>query len=188
MKSTQYAALRNGGAMALTAALAVALVACSGTGQAPASAQGSTASTSVQTAPVVHSAAFTAFHGVVPSAPSNKQCSLDEINGQPASNAGAVASGSDVIFGGWAGNGQGQAAEQFVLVLKGTSDSYAVPLTTGVERADVAKAWNSEGMAKSGYNVSASLAGVTADTYALYAADPANSAADCDLHRTLTVQ
>lgn len=188
MKSTQHAALRNGSALALVMTMAVALAACSGTDQAPESAPESTASTSAQTAPVAQSAALTSFHGVIPSALTNKQCSLDEINGQPAGNAGVVASGSVAIFGGWAGNGQGQAAEQFALVLKGAQASFSAPLTTGVARPDVAKAWSSEGMTKSGYNISATLTGVTAGTYSLYVADPANLAADCDLHHTLTVQ
>lgn len=188
MKCTRHGALRNGSALALTTALAVVLAACSGTGQAPESAQGSAASANAQTAPVVHSAVFTPFHGEIPPTLTNKQCSLDEINGQPAGTAGAVASGSAVIFGGWAGNGQGQAAEQFALVLKGAQASFSAPLTTGVARPDVADVLKSAGMAESGYNISAALTGVSAGTYSLYVADSANSAADCDLHRTLVVQ
>lgn len=188
MESTQHAALRNGSALALTAALAVALTACSGTGQAPESAQGSAASTSAQTAPVVHSAVFTPFHGEIPSTLTNKQCSLDEINGQPAGSAGAVASGSVVIFGGWAGNGQGQAAEQFVLVLKGAQDSYSAPLTIGVARPDVADVLKIAGMAESGYSVAAKLSGVPAGAYTFYVVNPADSTSDCDLHSMLTVQ
>lgn len=187
MKSTRHPVVRIGGVLTV-ASFAVALAACSGKEQQSASAQASAPPTGGETAPVVQNASFTPFQGVIPSTLSNRQCSLDGINGQPAGNAGAVASGSAVIFGGWAGDGQGQAAEQFVLVLKGAKDSFSAPLTTGVERPDVAKAWNSEGMTKSGYNISASLAGVAAGTYSLYVVDPANSAADCDLHRTLSVQ
>lgn len=173
--------------MALT--VAVALAACSGTGQPPELAPGSsTVSTGAPTAQVAQPAAVTPFHGMIPSVLTNKQCALDEINGQPAGNAGAIASGSTATFGGWAGNGQGQAAQQFVLVMRGAKDSFSALLTTGVERPDVAKVWNSEGMTKSGYNILAALTGVAAGTYSLYIADPANSAADCDLHRTLTVR
>lgn len=188
MKPVRHAALRNGGAVALATALVMVLAACSGTGQAPKSAHGSTAPASVQTAPVVHSAAFTPFHDAVPATPANKQCSLDEINGHPAGSAVTVTGGTTVIFGGWAGNGQGQAADKYELVLKGTQQSYAAPLTTGVERADVAKALNSDGMAKSGYNLAAALTGVAAGTYSLYVADPADPSTDCDLNRKLTVQ
>lgn len=188
MESIQHAVLRNGGALAPVLTVALVLVACSGAGQAPESVHVSSASASAQTAPVAHQVVFTPFHDVIPSALTNKQCSLDAINGQLAGSAGAVADDSTVIFGGWAGNGQGRAAERFLLVLKGAQSSFSAPLTTGVERLDVAEAWKSEGMSKSGYNISGSLAGVAAGTYALYIADPANSTADCDLHRTLTVQ
>jgi len=188
MKHIQHAAFRNGGALALTAAVAVALAACSGTGQPPESAPASTASTSAPTTPVAQSAAVTPFQGDIPSALTNKQCALDEINGQPAGNAGAVASGAVAIFGGWAGNGQGHAADQFVLVLKGAQNSYSAPLATGVARPDVANVLKSAGMAESGYNVAAKLSGVTVGTYPLYLANPADPTSDCDLRRTLVVQ
>lgn len=165
------------------------IVACSSSqNSAPVSDQGASPAASAQSVAVAHMTAFTPFRSVIPAALANKQCFLDGINGQPAGNIGMVASGSDVTFVGWAGNGRGQAGQQFVLVLKGAQDSYAAPLTTGVERADVAKALNSEAMIKSGYSISASLVGVAAGTYSLYIAGPEGSPADCDLHRTLTVQ
>jgi len=186
MKSTRHPALRTCGVLTV-APFAFALAGCSGTGQQSVSAQASAPPAAGETAPAKQ-ASLTPFQGMIPSTPSNRQCSLDGINGQPAGNAGAVASGSAVVFGGWAGNGQGQTADQFVFVLKGAQDSFSAPLTTGVERPDVAKVWNSEGMTKSGYNISVALTGVAAGTYSLFIADPANPAADCDLHRTLSVQ
>lgn len=131
---------------------------------------------------------FTAFNGTVPAGAVNKQCALDIINGRPSSDAAPVADGSTVIFGGWAGNGQGQAAKKFMLVLRGEGSSYAVPLVTGVTRNDVAKVWNSKGMTDSGYNLVTQLTGVEAGTYSLYVVDPASAGTDCNLHRTITVK
>lgn len=132
--------------------------------------------------------AFTQFNGDIPAVAGNTQCSLDIINGEPAGNAASVAGASTVTFGGWAGDGHGQAAKGSALVLKGKQRSYSVPLATGVPRTDVAKALNSDGMKKSGFNLSASLAATGEGDYALYVAAPSNSAEDCDLHRSLTVR
>lgn len=188
MKSIQQVVLRGSAVIVVAAATVAVLAGCSGGGPETAPPQGNGPPSSAQATPVAQQATVTPFQGVIPATPDNHQCSLDEINGQPAGSSDEVARGSTVIFGGWAGNGQGQAAKQFVLVLKGAQGSFSAPLTTGVERPDVAKAWNTEGMAKSGYNIAASLAGVAAGAYSLYVADPANSTAACDLHRRLIVR
>lgn len=138
--------------------------------------------------PITASSTVSVYRGTIPVNSTNRQCSLDIIDGQPAANAGPVASGSTVIFGGWAGNGSGQAASGSILVFKGAQRTYFVSLATGVPRPDVAKALNSAGMAKAGFNLSAGMAGVRAGTYSLFVADPADPTMDCDLHRTLTVQ
>jgi hypothetical protein len=86
------------------------------------------------------------------------------------------------------GNGRGQFVAKGLFILKGTDHSYAVPFVTGISRPDVAKAWNSEAMARSGYNLTATLDGVTTDAYSLFVTDFAGPSVWCDLHRTLTVQ
>lgn len=138
--------------------------------------------------PITASSTVSVYRGTVPVNSTNRQCSLDIIDGQPAANVGPVASGSTVIFGGWAGNGSGQATSGSILVFKSAQHAYSVSLATGVPRSDVAKALNSAGMAKAGFNLSAEMAGVHAGTYSLFVVDPADPATDCDLHRTLTVQ
>jgi hypothetical protein len=132
--------------------------------------------------------AFAAFHGTIPANTTNTQCALDIVNGQPAGSASPIAVGSTATFGGWAGNGGGQAANGFELILKGEQQSYSVPLPTGVTRADVADALDSGRMKNAGFNATVSFAGVASGNYALYVASPSNSAEDCDLHRSVTVQ
>lgn len=183
MDSQRPTFIESGLVVAL-AASALLLSACSQNGTGSAQPQEGAPSSGA----AIATAAFSAFAGTIPKALENKQCSLDLINGEAPSSAAPIASGSAVIFGGWGGNGHGQAADKFELVLKGAQLSYAAPMATGVERADVAKAWNSEGMAKSGYNLAATLTGVAAGAYTLYVVDPASAVSDCDLHRTLTVQ
>lgn len=178
-RSKRYASLPVVGALAA----ALLLAACSQSGQ-QAAPEGSTGSgVSASGAP-----AFAAFDGTIPASLTNTQCALDIINGEPPGNAGPIDTGSTVIFGGWAGNGKGQAASGFELVLRGEQNAYSASLVTGVTRNDVAKAWNSTGMTGSGYNLAAKLTGVTAGTYSLYVVDPASAASDCDLHHTLTVR
>lgn len=172
--------------MACALAAALLLTACSQSGQ-QAPPEGIASSSGNQT-PVAGSAVFAVFDGTIPSNIPNTQCSLDIINGKPAGNAEPIDTGSTVIFGGWAGNGKGQAASGVDLVLRGKRNAYSAPLVTGVTRNDVAKAWDSTGMTGSGYNLAAKLTGVAAGTYSLYVADPANAGSDCDLHHTLTVR
>lgn len=131
--------------------------------------------------------AFHWYKSPIPSHPNNTQCSLDAINGQPAATAKPVFRSRGVTFGGWMGNGRGHFVAKGLLILKGADHSYAVPFATGTSRPDVAKAWNSEAMARSGYNLTATLDGVTTGTYSLLVADFADPAIWCDLHRTLTV-
>lgn len=118
----------------------------------------------------------------------NPQCSLDAINGQPSANAKPVSPGSVVIFGGWMGNGHGKSVADGIIILKGATRSYAAPFATGVRRPDVATAWHSEDMARSGYNLTATLNGVVAGSYSIFASDPMDPSAMCNLHRTLVVQ
>lgn len=131
--------------------------------------------------------AFRSYNSPAPSHASNPQCSLDAINGQPAVAAKPIPRSGGVTFGGWMGDGRGQFVAKGLLILKGADHSYAVPFVTGTSRPDVAKAWNSQAMARSGYNLTATLNGVEAGTYSLLVTDSADPSVWCDLRRTLIV-
>lgn len=142
--------------------------------------------TSTMTAPTPST--FDAYNGKIPAHTTDTQCSLDAIDGLPAETAPPVAQGATVVFGGWAGNGRGESDVKGLLVLKGTAHSYAAQFATGVSRPDVAKALGSEHMARSGYNLTASLTGVPAGSYSLFLTSAAHASSSlCSLHRTLTV-
>jgi hypothetical protein len=175
-------------------AAVMALSACSSSDQEPAPAsapaaaatpQSSTpAGSAVAAAPVAN---FSAYTAAIPATPVNAQCALDAINATPAANAAPLAAGSNVAFSGWAGNGKGQAAHGFQLVLKGAR-SYSAPIATNVARQDVVNAFSSDGMANSGFKLHASLVGVAAGSYTLYLADPADPSNACATNRTVVVQ
>lgn len=177
----------------MTVAAIFALSACSS------SDQGATqASTTLPTAsaasqgdgsvtPAAAKARFAAYTSPIPASPSNAQCALDAVNDKSAADAAPLPAGSDVVFSGWAGNGSGQAANGFLLVLQG-AQSYSAPIVTDVARADVAKALSSDGMANSGFGLTASLAGVPAGSYSIYFAAPQNPSNVCAANRTVVVQ
>ncbi|MDE1962996.1 MAG: hypothetical protein KGI42_03690 [Xanthomonadaceae bacterium] len=166
----------------LAAAVALALSACSSS---------SNQETSPATAPaapnVAPAAKFSAYTAAIPATPANAQCALDAINARPAADVAPLAADSDIVFGGWAGNGKGQAAKGFLLVLKG-DQSYSAPIVTNVARADVAKAVSSDGMANSGFNLTVPLTGVAAGTYQAFIVDSADASNVCDLHRSIVVR
>jgi hypothetical protein len=130
---------------------------------------------------------FHLYNTPITNHPYNAQCALDIIDGLPAANAVPRGYGTVATFGGWAGNGHGGLLKQPLLTLKGSKNSYEASITANVSRPDVAQAMNSAAMAKSGFNLTASLANVAPGKYALYIAE-ANETSACDLHRTLTVQ
>lgn len=172
-------------------ALVLGLAACSQSSQpvsqdATAKAA-SAAPAAVAQTPASPAAAFTAYAAAIPEAISNKQCAMDTINGQPAQTAASLAANSTATFSGWAGNGSGQAETTFELVLKG-AQSYAAQGTANGARPDVAKALSSDGMVSSGYNLTASLAGVAAGSYTAYIVSPADPTNACVTQRTITVQ
>jgi hypothetical protein len=167
-------------------AVALSLAACSpsSTDNGPQSPAPSAANTQ-SAAPV--NAAFVAYTGTIPATATNKQCALDNISGQVAGSAALLHAGASALFVGWAGNGKGQAANGFLLVLKG-SQSYSVPLSMNIARPDVAEATSSDGMANSGYQVNASLSGVATGSYHMVIVDPADASNSCDTNRDVTVQ
>lgn len=113
-------------------------------------------------------------------------CSLDAIDGQPA-DAAQPKSGANVIFAGWAVDAQGQSPASASLVLHSAEASYALPITTGGDRPDVAQALNKPAAGKSGFNVFAVLTGVEPGSYALSIVYDGQPAAACDLNHSVTV-
>ena len=179
---------KPGVAMAMVAAaVALSLAACSPSSTD--SGQQNLAPTAASTQSAAAGAAnatFAAYTGSIPAAATNKHCALDNISGQVAGTA-QMHTGTSALFVGWAGNGKGQAANGFLLVLKG-SQSYSVPLAMNVARPDVAKALSSDGMANSGYQVNASLSGVAPGSYHIAIVDPADVSNTCDTSRDIAVQ
>lgn len=169
----------------LALALTLALAAC---GQKPAEQTQESAPAPGQAPAATALAAFNAFDAsTLPAETTNKECALDTFNGQAPASGLALPSGSSAAVGGWAGNGAGQVASGFHLVLKGTQ-SYSAPINIGVARADVATSLNSPGLGNSGFTLDFSLANVAPGSYAAYVADPANPQTACDLKYSLTVQ
>lgn len=182
------------GATLMVVGMVLALSACSSSNQEAAPASAAAAATTTQSstpaapaAAAAPAAKFSAYTAAIPVTPANAQCALDTINATPAADAAPLAAGSDAVFVGWAGNGRGQAANGFHLVLKG-EQSYAAPIATDLARPDVVKALSSDGMANSGFGLTASLAGVAAGNYQAFIVDPADATNVCDLHRSITVQ
>ena len=180
---------KPGVAMAIVAAVVtLSLTACAPS--SPDNGQQSPTPTAANTqsaVPAAANAAFVAYTGSIPATAINKQCALDNISGQSAGSAVQLHTGTSALFVGWAGNGKGQTANGFLLVLKG-SQSYSVPLAMNIARPDVAKALSSDGMANSGYQVNASLAGVAAWSYHIVIVDPADASNICDTGRDVMVQ
>jgi PBP1b-binding outer membrane lipoprotein LpoB len=176
---------------AIAALLALSIAGCS---QQPASepaAQNQPAAETTQAptaaAPAEALATFSAFAHSISAEATNKQCAIDTINGQPATDTTSLANGASAALGGWAGNGAGQVADNFQLVLKGDTQSYSTSIHTSVARPDVAQSLGSEGLANSGFTLNMSLQGVPAGNYAMYIVDPANPANACDLHRAFAL-
>jgi hypothetical protein len=134
-------------------------------------------------------ATFAPFTGTLPAEASNKECALDMHDGQAPVSPAEFNSGASAAFGGWAGNGAGQAASGLQMVLKGESQSYSTPIKTSVPRPDVAAALNAPALANSGYTLNFSLQGVPAGEYGAYLVDPANIEGTlCDLHFSFSLR
>lgn len=134
-------------------------------------------------------ATFSPFAGVLPEETSNKECALDTLNGRSPADTQVFEAGSSAALGGWAGNGAGQEAQGFHLVLKGATQSYSTPIQTSIARADVANSLNAPALANSGYVLNISLKDVVAGDYAMYLADPANpQASACNLNYSFKLQ
>lgn len=179
-----------------SALLAFVLTACTQGGsnapQATTDTAGSSSAPAAGTTEAAHAigqlATFVAYAHGLPASADNKQCAIDYINGQPAANVTAFAADASAGLGGWAGDGQGHPADNFLLVLKSQTQSYATPIHPSVARTDVAKSLNSDGMTNSGFTINISLHGLASGGYSMYIADPANPDNVCDLKHSFTLQ
>lgn len=100
---------------------------------------------------------------------------LDAIDGKPVDDTFELRRGSTITLAGWAGDGHGHAAGTLEIIMKGDSGnprSYRASMVTGLPRPDVAQALGRDGLAKSGYRLTVSLADVEPGTYSLYALKP----------------
>ena len=93
-------------------------------------------------------------------------CALDAVNGMPPVAGGATVSGLEpVTFAGWVGDAAGAVPASAHLLLAGGSATYALPLSAGGARPDVAAALGQPALETSGFNLSGSLQGVPAGSY-----------------------
>ncbi|WP_449429420.1 hypothetical protein [Rhodanobacter umsongensis] len=135
-------------------------------------------------------AASTLSAATVSAAKSVAHCSLDTLGGETSqTNPVTVKAGQTIIAGGWLVNSGLQPPPQFTLVLQG-SDVYGFDGVTGVARADVAKALNTEAAGQSGFNVAANLGSIPAGTYKVLALIKINGQDGneiCDMQHQLTI-
>lgn len=160
-------------------------------GQTPTATASGTIAATTPTAPAAAStpARMTLISAeVLASAAPGGMCSLDVVSGQGATNSGFMAAASHAtIFGGWAATSDRKNPNQIILVLKGT-ESFQAPGSTGGERADVAKAFNSPGLTRSGFNLIVDTSALPEGTYQVMILEPGtNSPTLCDTHKSLAL-
>jgi hypothetical protein len=101
-------------------------------------------------------------------------CSIDKINAQPAAGRVVnVEAGRDIRLTGWISDSAKQVPTKFTIVLSGPA-TYGVDGVAGISRPDVARALGSPALAKSGFNVSATLGSVAVGKYAVHIIEDAN--------------
>lgn len=123
------------------------------------------------------------------SANSGGMCSIDAVSGLGATNnAFTMTPSKSMVFGGWAAATDKTTPGHIILVLKGT-ESFQVPGSTGGQRPDVAKAFNSPNLAQSGFNFVVDATNLPKGTYQLMVLEPGiNPPALCDTHKTLVLE
>lgn len=178
----------------LTLLIAVVLVGgCTQYGPAPDQGKGSeTRAASDAATPTTSSKAFPAFTAVDYAMPDSvvysMRCDLNSVAGIGL-NPGVVATVSragKVVFNGWLVTDKLTVPDDFLIVLKGDSGSYAISSVAGMDRPDVAEAVGSQTAAQSGFGFEADIAGVAAGTYAVHLVVPASGAA-CDSTKILEI-
>lgn len=168
-----------------TVALVVLLSGC-GQGAPPSSQPDDTPevqATDVPPAPVDPPAA-TVYSPDAASAPGG-YCSLDAIDGGAPSDV-SVRTGSQVTFAGWFADSDLTVIPQTLLLLRGSSDVYAIQLSSGGPRPDVAEALASDTLALAGFGVNARV-DVQPGSYGLSVLVDQAGGRECDLKAQLQV-
>jgi hypothetical protein len=163
-----------------TALLAAVLLVGCGKPDAPATAPAATP------APNGNAVAVASGYSMPVNAIAGGSCSLDAVNGAPAADA-AVASGSDVMFGGWMADAGKHVPKDAIFVLAGEQGSYSMPVTAGVDRPDVAAALGSDALKSSGFNLLARLTNVVPGDYKPQIVFGAGAPAFCSLNTVISV-
>ncbi|WP_166432796.1 DUF2460 domain-containing protein [Luteimonas yindakuii] len=166
------------------------MVAATGCGPQEESVPGAAAPAMPDAAPIVEPRATpidvpAPLNVAIDDVPAGGYCSLDVINGQPASGA-SVTVGNEARFGGWVGDADGQVPGDVQLVMAGASVVYGIPLKMDVDRPDVAQALEMPGLARSGFGLSTVL-DVEPGTYRLSALIGSPTIANCAFNAELTV-
>lgn len=115
-------------------------------------------------------------------------CSLDTVNGTAVSN-GRIEwkHGVPAVFIGWATEQSGVVPAHPELVIHNKDGRYAIPLSTGVARPDVAAALKSPSLGNAGYESPADLRNVPAGIYDLSIVTSGDNRNRCPLNVLLTL-
>ncbi|WP_162404129.1 hypothetical protein [Pseudoxanthomonas jiangsuensis] len=119
--------------------------------------------------------------------PAGGACAVDAVAGVAADGA-VVRASSSASFGGWVADARGRVPADARLVLVGEGPSYALAITAGGSRPDVAEALGNPALGSSGFNLDAYLAGVVPGRYRLSVVYPGHMPTVCALDATITVQ
>lgn len=119
--------------------------------------------------------------------PAGGACAVDAVAGVAADGA-VVRASSSASFGGWVADARGRVPADARLVLVGQGSSYALAITAGGSRPDVAAALGNPALGSSGFNLDADLAGVVPGRYRLSVVYAGDMPAICALDATITVQ
>lgn len=164
-----------------------ALLAACNNSAPPAAIDGSTGASSPDPVTDVAPASVVSLNEYTPAdASPGGNCALDSVNGGAAPST-PVSAGSEVAMSGWAADAQNAASTDAMLVLTGASKSYSGALPTGTDRPDVATALGNEAARTSGFNASASLAGVEPGDYTLSIVQGGAAPISCGLNKSLSV-
>lgn len=113
-------------------------------------------------------------------------CSLDALNGAPAT-AASFEAGSEVVFSGWIADAQKQVPTDARLILQSADRAYAIPLIAGGERTDVAEILGTDALRFSGYSVLVRLEAEPGVYQLAITYGPEEEEASCALAPLLTI-
>lgn len=130
--------------------------------------------------------------------PTSGTCSLENLvnmgDGTPSPGAEPNSYAADrantyTLIGFATDSDAGTVPASIRVLLHGASGAYAMPGTMGLDREDVAKFFNKPALAKSGYQVVASFAGLSPGAYEVHVIKGADDAAQlCPTHQTIVIR